>query len=101
VTDPDGTKRIIREKVIVTEEVSAASKTLCPVNIISAVYGTTDFTTNAKLKYKSGQKTFNASIAEWGTDGWPGQTKSLDITYEVCGNYAAVVSKDGSVVVLP
>ena len=85
----------------VNESEVAAYKLPCPLNIVSAVWGVTDFTKDARTKYSGAQKLFKASNEEWGKDGWYGYTKSLVIVYEVCNNYSTVVARENGSVTLP
>lgn len=107
ITMPDGTRRtIIRERIIVTDEneneVAAPYTLPCDLNIVSAVWGVTDFTKEAREKYANKQREFKAANEEWGKDGWYGYKKSLVVVYEVCDNYSTVVAReDGGSVSLP
>ena len=103
---PDGTRRrIIRQTVIIEEgsntNIKNAPKTVCPVKIVSVSWGVKDYTEAARTKYTNGQKGFKATNTEWGSDGWPGYTKSLVIVYEVCGNYSTAVARENGFITLP
>ena len=82
-----------------TEEVATPS---CDVNIVAAQYGIYDALSVLQQKYQEfGQKTFNASNAEIGTDGWPGYNKTLVVVYEMCNSYTTVVAKQHELITLP
>jgi hypothetical protein len=68
---------------------------------VSVSWGKVDFTTTAQAKYDTFQRNFTASNDEWGSDGWPGYTKTLTMTYEICNKFNTLVAIEGNTITMP
>ncbi len=69
-------------------------------HIIGATFGPAEVTAQISHAYNLGHKDFEATTDQF-FDSYPKHTKTLTITYDLCGNVATVVALEGDSINLP